>query len=154
MNKTGKKLRRILALVLVFTALFTTTSFAAFSDDDLVSPTASAYLQTYNAFITPKGNGDIAISFTVTGTRQMTDIGVTDIYLYQYDGSSHSTAATFHNTDPSYGYLMASNQITHSGTVEFDGTKGYVYQAYVFVKAANSSGYDTAVHHTLEVTAT
>lgn len=153
MKKTTRKLRRMIAILLVLAAVLSTTSLAAFSDGSEASPMASAYVKSCNANINKLSNGDISISFSINATGTMTEIGVTDIYLYQYDGSTHSTAATFHHTDPGYEYLMSGNRKIYSGSVTYDATAGNEYHAYVFFKAKNANGSDSPVVHTLTVTA-
>ena len=99
MNKANRKLRKVLSFTLVIVVLFTCTSFAAFADapdtPDMpphlremvesadISPAASAYISSYSASISKDASGNIKVSFSIVATDTMTDVGVTDIYLYQ-----------------------------------------------------------------------
>lgn len=135
-----KVLRRLLLIVLCL-SFVTVPSFAA-------SPRSSEYIKGTNAVINYKGNGKIEVSFMVSGTSVMTDIGATLIELYEWndDGYSAKRVATYRYTDPGYSHMMGSNTGVYGSSVTYNGTAGREYYARVHLKAGNSSGSDTYIH--------
>lgn len=135
-----KVLRRLLLIVLCL--LFVTVpSFAA-------SPRSSEYIMGTSADITYKNNGNILISFSISGTSVMTDIGATLIELYEWNeaGDSIKRVATYRYTDPGYSHMMGHNDGIYTSYVTYNGTVGRQYYARVHLKAGNSSGSDTYIH--------
>lgn len=135
-----KKILRRLLLIVVCLSFLTVPSFAA-------SPRSSEYIKGTSAVINYKGNGKIEVSFAISGTSVMTDIGATLIELYEWndDGYSARRVATYRYTDPGYSHMMGHNDGLYGSTVTYNGIAGRKYFANVYLKAGNSSGSDTYV---------
>lgn len=132
-------LRRLLLIVLCLSFL-TVPSYAA-------SPRSSEYIKGTNAVINYKSNGKIEVSFMISGTDVMTDIGATLIELYEWNeaGDSIKRVATYRYTDPGYSHMMGHNDGIYGSSVTYNGIEGRQYYARVHLKAGNSSGSDTYV---------
>lgn len=72
---------RIIAVVLV-AALVLPMGVGA-TAIEASQPRSSAYLDSYNAYVYPAGNGKIQVWFTVTGTDDMDTIGALTIRIYE-----------------------------------------------------------------------
>ena len=77
---------RMIALVLAV-ALILPMSVGA-TAIETVQPRSSAYLDSYNAYVYPAGNGKIQVWFTVTGTDDMDTIGALTIRIYESTDNS------------------------------------------------------------------
>lgn len=137
-----KALQRLL-LIVVCLSLLTMTAFAQHT----LSPRSSLYIMGTNAVINYKSNGKIEVSFMISGTDVMTEIGATLIELYEWNDDGHSAkrVATYRYTDPGYSHMMGYNTGVYGSSVTYNGTTGREYYARVHLKAGNSSGSDTFV---------
>lgn len=109
---------------------------------DAVEPRASDYLATYGAYIYPAGWGKIQVWFSVDGVEDMDEIGTLEIRLYESrDNETWTWVKTFEHQD--YADMLAYDNYYHSGHVEYNGTIGRYYKAYVCVWAGKDGGGDT-----------
>ena len=138
-----RKLLYSVLLVLLVSMCFGPAAFAA-------EIKSSRYISDCYAAITPTGSGNLKISFQITGTGVMTEIGATKIELKTSDGA---TVKTFRYTDSNYSNMMGENRIFHSNYVTYSGISGKTYYAVVTFYARNDSGGDTASYTTITVTA-
>ena len=145
----SKGIKIIISLILICVLLIPVTVLA----EDTTSERASNYIQSYSAYITPGSGGDITIYFSITGTRRMTEIGSTVVYLYEYNGENTTLVQTFRYTEPNYAYMMGYDKFIHTGAIPYSGTSNHQYYAYVYFKAGDSTGSDTAMKLTSTVTA-
>ena len=107
-----------------------------------VEPRASDYLQMYSAYIYPAGSGKIQLWFSVDGTNDMDELGVLEIKLYESkDNETWTWIKTFEYQD--YVGMLVYNDYTHMGHVEYNGTIGRYYKAYVCVWAGKNGDGDT-----------
>ena len=134
-NKKNTMLR-LLATVLVIAMVL---PFAVGAET--VQPRASAYLDSYEAYIYPVGNGKVQIYYTVIGTRTIDELGVMRITLYEStDNSTWSWVKTF--TQSGTPSLMGYNDYLHSGHVTYRGVAGRYYKAYVCVWGGDNGAGD------------
>lgn len=135
MCKNRPLLFKMTALLLVLALLCPMTAYA-------VEPRASYYLDSYNAYPYSAGLGKIQIWFNVTGVNYMDDIGSLSIQIYESkDNSTWSWVETYTNaTTPS---MLAQDEIVYQSYVEYQGTIGRYYKAYVCIYAGKDGGGDT-----------
>lgn len=137
----SKKLLMLLTCFILFAT--TPAAMAATApDDEIAEPRASSYLSSYMAYIAPVGSGKIQIWFDVAGTRVMDKIGATTIVLKEStNGTSFTTVKTFKVA--SYSSMLASNKVSYTSYVPYNGTAGRYYQAVVTVYAEKDGGCDS-----------
>lgn len=107
-----------------------------------VEPRASDYLEAYSAYVYPAGWGKVQIWVTVHGTDYMDEIGALQIRLYEStDNENWTWIKTYDYTD--YPDMLGYNDYFHEGHVEYNGTLGRYYKAYVCVWAGENGDGDT-----------
>lgn len=138
----GKKSRffiKAIAVILVVSLCLPVGAQAAMPET--VQPLASAYLMDYRAYICAMGAGDLEIWFEVTGTGTWADIGVLVISLYEStDRSNFYWVDAFRFTD--YPNMLWHDTYICVDHVDYEGTPGYYYKAYVQVWAGPEDGGD------------
>ena len=136
---------RFMAIVLV-AALALPMSVGA-TAIETVQPRSSAYLDSYNAYVYPAGNGKIQVWFTVTGTDDMDTIGALTIQIYEStDKSNWTWKKSFSNGN--YPSMIATGDYYHSGHVDYQGVAGRYYRAYVCIWAGRDGDGDTRYFYT------
>lgn len=135
MNKKKSLLFKVTALLLVVVLLCPMPAYA-------VEPRASYYLDSYNAYPYSAGLGKIQIWFSVTGVDYMDDLGALTIQIYESkDNSTWTWVETYTNgTTPS---MLAQDEIYYMSYVEYQGTIGRYYKAYVCIWAGKDGDGDT-----------
>lgn len=130
-----KKTIRCLALILALSMLLFTVAFAA--------EESSAYIGATNGYITYSGN-NVNVYFSIIGRHLMTEIGVSEIRLFELNGNEWTRVYTFYADDSTYTSDMLSyntsakaDHVTYSG----DSTKSYF--AILYFYAADAYGSDT-----------
>ena len=107
-----------------------------------VEPRASDYLEAYGAYIYPAGWGKVQVWFDVDGTDYMDEIGALEIQMYEStDNENWTWVKTFDYTD--YSDMLRYDHYYHTGHIEYNGTLGRYYKAYVCVWAGKNGGGDT-----------
>ena len=107
-----------------------------------VEPRASDYLHMYSAYIYPAGWGKVQVWFSVAGTGDMDEIGALEIKLYESrDNETWTWVDTYQHVD--YSGMLGNNDFSHYGYVEYNGTIGRYYKAYVCVWAGKDGDGDT-----------
>ena len=131
---------RLLAILLILVFIIPGNAQVAASNE--ASTRASDYLSTYNTYLYQAALGKIRVYYDVTGVRYMDEIGTLSIRIFEStDNANWTWVKTFTNGDtPS---MLGSNKIYHSGYVEFQGTIGRYYKAYVCIWAGKDGGGDT-----------
>ena len=103
---------------------------------------SSLYLHSYSAYLYPAGWGKVQVWFHVDGTNDMDEIGALEIQLFESkDNETWTWVDTFHFTD--YPDMLGYNNYYHDGYVEYSGTIGRYYKAYVCVWAGKDGDGDT-----------
>jgi hypothetical protein len=126
---------RLIAIVLVVILLCPIEALAA-------ETRASHYLNSYTAYIYPAGWGKVQVWFTVDGTGTMDEIGALEIQLFESkDNENWTWVKTFRYPDDSG--MLGFNNYFYDGHVEYNGTIGRYYKAYVCVWAGKDGDGDT-----------
>ena len=103
---------------------------------------ASHYLSSYSAYIYPAGWGKVQVWFNVDGTGYMDEIGALEIQLYESkDNETWTWVDTYRYVD--YADMLAYDDFTHMSHVEYNGTIGRYYKAYVCIWAGKDGDGDT-----------
>ena len=135
MTARKSRLINITVVVLIMIFVFPANAFA-------VEPRASDYLEAYIAYVYPAGWGKVQVWLSVDGTDYMDEIGALEIQLYEStDNENWTWVKTFDYTD--YPDMLAYNDYTHTGHVQYNGTIGRYYKAYVCVWAGKNGDGDT-----------
>lgn len=131
---------RIIALLLLMIML---VPFHVHANEDIpTTPRASYYLDSYNAYIYPAGLGKIQVWFTVTGVDYMDEIGALTVQIYEStDNENWSWVKTVRHTSQSN--MLDLNDYYHSGHIDYQGTIGRYYKAYVCIWAGKNGAGDT-----------
>ena len=146
MGKTKSTLSRIVAFLLIISLIFPTCA-------STIEPRASDYLTSYSAYTYNAGWYKIQVWISVTGVDYMDEIGSLSIMLYEStDNETWTWVETFKYIDNPD--MLAYNDYYHSGHVEYQGTIGRYYKAYVGVWAGKDGDGDTRYFWTAPVKAT
>lgn len=131
---------RLIALLLVFS--LSVPAYANAAEAELVQPRASAYLETYGAYVYLPGNGQVQVYFDVTGTGYMDELGALSIAIYEStDGVNWTWKKTF--THDSTAGMLSYNDDFHTGHVTYNGVVGRYYKAYVCIWGGKDGQGDT-----------
>ena len=118
-----------------------------------VEPRASDYLEAYSAYVYPAGWGKVQVWFSVDGTGYMDEIGALEIQLFESkDNETWTWVKTFEHQD--YSDMLVYNDFSHMGHVEYSGTIGRYYKAYVCIWAGKNGAGDSRTFWTPAVKAT
>ncbi len=135
MNTKKHVFFRVVAIILITACIFPVNAMA-------VEPRASDYLISYSAYIYPAGWGKVQVWVFVDGVDDMDEIGALEIQLYESkDNETWTWVKTFDYTD--YSDMLGYDDFSHSGHVEYNGTIGRYYKAYVCVWAGKNGAGDT-----------
>ncbi len=150
-SKKNLAIIRIVALLLVVALTLPVGAQAAVAET--VQPLASQYLQSYNAYVYPAGNGKIQVWFTVKGTAILEALGALTIQIHEStDNSNWTLVKAFshkYNTD-----MMGYDDFYHSGHVDYQGVAGRYYRAYVCIWGGGLTVGDTRYFYTSSKKAT
>ena len=130
---------RLCALVLVI--LFIPLNASALENAQ-ITPRASDYLNSYNTYPYNAAFGKIRVYFDVTGVDDMDEIGTLNIQIYESTDNENWTWVKTYRHDNTSG-MLGYNKIYHSGYVEYSGTIGRYYKAYVCIWAGADGNGDT-----------
>ena len=134
--------KRVFALVLCMMMFLSIGAAAIYNPPD--SPDASYYIAAYSASVSNGGNGKIKVTFSITGTGIMTDLGASAIAIYKSNGTYVTTIYYF---DSGRSGMMGSNKAYHSDTESIYVGAGSYYAVVTFY-AGNSSGSDAQNYQT------
>lgn len=117
---------------------------------ETISPRASDYLMSYTSYICHMGGGELQIWFRVTGVDDWADIGVLTIQLYEsVDRVNWNWIDTFRHTD--YPEMLDHDSGHHMSHVDYQGTLGRYYIAYVTIWAGDENNNGDARNYWTEV---
>lgn len=130
MNQKKFAVVRITAVLLAMALFLSVGSLPAAATT--VQPRGSAYLDSYNAYVYPAGNGKIQVWFKVIGTDYQEALGALTIQIYESTNNSNWTwvKAFSHKYYPD---MMGYDVYYHSGHVDYQGVAGRYYRAYVSI---------------------
>ena len=92
---------------------------------------SSEYLNRYSGSITAQGGGEIKISFSVAGMKQLDELGASEIVVEKKVGSSWTEVKTYTNDD--YPELSTTNAFYYSNYVFYQGVAGTEYRAKITI---------------------
>jgi len=138
--------KRILCSVMAVCMLSTFTFVSA-------AEQASYFLSDYTATLTAMGNGEIAITVDVGGTGYMTEIGATEICVYESTNNLDFDEVAVYTSDD-YPEMLDSGYDYYDAPIIHEGVAGRYYIASVTFYAANSRGSDTGFYTTVSCRAT
>ena len=135
MNTKKYLLFRVVAIILIIACVFPVNAMAAESR-------ASDYLTAYSAYIYPAGWGKIQVWFEVDGTNDMDEIGALEIQIFESkDNENWYWVDTYTYND--HSGMLGYDNYYHVGHIEYSGTIGRYYMAYVCVWAGKNGDGDT-----------
>ena len=112
-----------------------------------VEPRSSNYLDSYVCSVTPESGGEIVVTAEVNAIINATEIGVTDVYIYESsNGSTYKCVEHFSADD--YPEMLGSGRHFYEDVVTYEGTVGKYYYASVYVYAGDEDGGDTRIYTT------
>lgn len=149
-NRQYSHSTRIISLLLVLIIVFPTSAVAS---EPVPSPRASYYLDSYNSYPYNAAFGKIRIYFDVTGVDYMDELGSINIKIFESTDNTNWTWVKTFTHDTTFG-MLGFNKIYHSGYVEYSGTIGRYYKAYVCIWAGNDGDGDTRYLWTQPIKAT
>lgn len=151
MHFSKKKFVRIVSIILVLVMANPVTISASVNDS--IAPRASDYLNSYNTYAYNAAWGKIQIYFDVTGVRYMDELGTLSIKVFEStDQVNWTWVETYTNGDtPS---MLGYDDIYYSNHVDYAGTIGRYYKAYVCIWAGKDGDGDTRYMWTQPVKAT
>lgn len=142
---------RLVAVILAVALMLPVGANAAVVET--VQPCASYYLDSYNAYVYPAGNGQIQVWFTVTGTGYMETLGALTIKIYESkDNCTWTWVKSYSNGN--YPEMLGYNDYFYSSHVDYQGVAGMYYKAYVCIWAGEDGGGDTRYFYTSSKLAT
>ena len=126
---------KLIAILLLVVMLCPIEAFAAESR-------ASSYLSGYGAYVYPAGWGKVQVWFEINGTGYMDEIGALEIMLYESkDNETWYWVDTYTYND--HSGMLGYDDYYHAGHIEYSGTIGRYYKAYVCVWAGKNGAGDT-----------
>lgn len=135
MNAKKHVLFKVVAIILIVVCVFPVNAMA-------IEPRASDYLFSYTAYVYPAGWGKVQVWFDVDGVDDMDEIGALNIQIYESkDNETWTWVDTFHFSD--YPDMLGYNDYSHMSHVEYNGTIGRYYKAYVCIWAGKDGDGDT-----------
>ncbi len=145
-NKKISRVFRITALVLAVVLFLPVSAIA-------VEPRSSLYLDSYSAYVYNAAWGKIQVWFDVTSVYDLDEIGALEIQVFESkDNSTWTWVDTFIYTD--YPDMLGYTDFSHSGHIQYNGTIGRYYKAYVCIWGGRNGDGDTRYFWTNSVKAT
>lgn len=131
---------RFLAVFLVVFFVIPANVVATLNEE--ITPRASDYLTSYNTYAYNAAFGKIQIYFDVTGVNYMDEIGALTVRIYEStDNETWTWVHTVRHTTQSS--MLGRNKVYHSDHVDYQGTIGRYYKAYVTIWAGKDGDGDT-----------
>lgn len=131
---------KILAIILAL-ALICPPSVSA------AEPRASYYLSSYGAYVYPGGAGIIQVWFDVAGTGTMDEIGALSIRIYESSDGTNWEWVYTHKHNTTY-HMLTYNDYSYVSHVNYVGTAGKYYKAYVCFWAGKDGNGDSRYYWT------
>lgn len=137
----AKRRVRIVSFIFVMILCFSLLAPIALAEE------GSLYIDFYVAGMTAGSNGKVTVSYHITGTGTMDQIGAISITIYE-----NGTAVKTYSSSTTVG-MMSSNTFIHASTITYSGTVGKSYSAYVTFQAGKNGGWYNRGMDTNSVTA-
>jgi hypothetical protein len=130
MTKTTPKRVSTIILALILTALLSTAAFAAESR-------ASALIFSHSCSASAGTDGEMDVTFSITGKKIMSIIGAKSIYFYVKNGNTWKFDKLYTQY---YTGMSAENKLTHGNTITYQGKAGTEYKIVVTLFVEDSEG--------------
>lgn len=143
----NKKFLHTICLVMALSLLI-----SAFPIAQAVEARASDYFWYTDVLATPQGSGKIIVEFDVGSTETMTELGASQIVIYEQQSNGAYAAVkafTRYNTSG----MIIKNGSCACGRVSYSGTSGTKYYAVITFYAKNANGSETKQRTTNTITA-
>lgn len=129
---TTKTLKRSTSLILaiVLTTLLATTAAAA-------ETRASTLIFSHSCVASMETDGEIRVTFSITGKKIMSRIGAQSMSFYIKNGTSWKLVESY--TEYYFG-MSAMNKLYHGNTITYQGTAGEEYKVVVTLFVKDSDG--------------
>ena len=141
-----KRFTRCICLLLVCVMMFSTTAFAAETEDTR----ASMFFAGSSVYFWNTSGRNYEIWFDVTAVGTMAELGTSKIQVQRStDEVNWTTVRTYYKED--YSQMIRSQTAHHADCVSFTATNGYSYRAIVTLYAKNSSGGTGTMREVTEI---
>lgn len=145
MKVSWKRLFSALMMVCMLSSTLCTAASAA-------TVRSSDYLDSYVCSVTAESGGVIIVSANVNAVINATEIGATDVYIYESSNNEDFICVEEYHAED-YPEMLDSGRHFNSDVATYEGTPGKYYYAAVYVYAGNSTGGDTRSYDTASVRA-
>lgn len=130
MTKTATKRIVSFVLALVLTTLLATVAVAT-------EVRASALIVSHSCSASAGTDGEMDVTFSITGKKIMSTIGAKSIYFYVKNGNTWKFDKLYTQY---YIGMSAENKLTHGNTITYQGTAGEEYKVVVTLFVKDSDG--------------
>mgnify|MGYP006912482161 FL=1 len=129
---TTKTLKRCTSLILaiVLTTLLATTAAAA-------ETRASTLIFSHSCVASMETDGEINVTFSITGKKIMSRIGAQSMYFYVKDGNTWTLSKSYGQYSTG---MSTTNKVTYDNTITYQGTAGAQYKIVVTLFVKDSEG--------------
>lgn len=130
--KTRSIPKRIISLILALAliALFATNAAA-------MGMRASLLIASHSCSARAGTDGEMDVTFSITGKKIMSTIGAKSIYFYVKNGNTWKFDKLYTQY---YTGMSAENKLTHGNTITYQGKAGTEYKIVVTLFVENSEG--------------
>jgi len=130
MTKTATKRIVSFVLALVLTTLLATVAVAT-------EVSASALIVSHSCSASAGTDGEMDVTFSITGKKIMSTIGAKSIYFYVKNGNTWKFDKLYTQY---YIGMSAENKLTHGNTITYQGKAGTEYKIVVTLFVEDSEG--------------
>ena len=130
MTKTATKRIVSFVLALVLTTLLATVAVAT-------EVRASALIVSHSCSASAGTDGEMDVTFSITGKKIMSTIGSKSIYFYVKNGNTWKFDKLYTQY---YIGMSAENKLTHGNTITYQGKAGTEYKIVVTLFVEDSEG--------------
>lgn len=125
-------LRRMVsfALALTLATLLTATAVAA-------EMRASTLIASHSCIASMETDGEINVTFSITGKKIMSRIGAQSMYFYVKDGNTWTLSKSYGQYSTG---MSTTNKVTYDNTITYQGTAGAQYKIVVTLFVKDSEG--------------
>ena len=129
---TTKTLKSCTSLILaiVLTTLLATTAAAA-------ETRASTLIFSHSCVASMETDGEINVTFSITGKKIMSRIGAQSMYFYVKDGNTWTLSKSYGQYSTG---MSTTNKVTYDNTITYQGSAGAQYKIVVTLFVKDSEG--------------
>lgn len=138
--------RKFYAVILLFVFLLATYLVVPVE----ASMRASDIIMSHSCKATAKGDGEIAVTFSISAKHPVSQIGAKSMYFFASNGDSWTLEEAYNKNDEG---MCRANAGIQGGTINYQGTSGVRYRVVVTLFAEDSDGTSDARTYTMYVNA-